>query len=185
MSDVNHFEIRSLVLTVEQANLTTDFYEHVEVDTVPIGMEIWVDGNQIAEGVVVDLPGLLDTTHKLRQSVWKTYWGPNIFTCGCGDPGCADINDAIEVSHEGPLVIWRANMQLVCKRRSAACPHGEVTTFRFLKIQMVEQCQGFVSTARVVSGRKLSRVRVPVHKESLDSLLRKSRFKWARKEVGK
>lgn len=181
MQSVNYFELRSELLSVNQANASSHFHERVDDDALPFGLQIWVDGHQLEVGVAIDFLGLLDTTHKLKQSVWKRFWGPNIFTCGCGEPGCAGINDGINVSHDDVSVIWKASLPLVMKQRSAEHPHGVETTFRFLKFQMIDQCRGFVGVARQASGSRLSRVRVPVYGRSLDKLLQTSRFKWARR----
>ena len=185
MQSENHFELRAQLMSVDQANSSSHFYELVDDNAMPMGLQIWVDGLQLEEGVAIDFLGLLDTTHKLKQSVWKPYWQPNIFSCGCGTPGCAGMSHGIQVSHDGAHVVWTASLPLVIRRRNAEPPHGVNTTYRFLKSQMIEQCQRFVKTARTMSGGKLSNVRVPVYNQSLDVLLRKSRFKWARRGTTK
>lgn len=182
----NRFEIRANVLDAQlNADVIRDHYFQPVEGLVQLSPEIWVDGEQLEAGVAIDFLALLDTTHKLKQSVWKPYQCPSIFTCGCGAPGCAGIDDSVEVLHDGPYVVWRAMLPLVSKKRDSEHPHGRETNLRFLKSQMVEQCQNFVATARMVSVGKLSCVTVPVYEESLDVLLRTSRFKWARKGATK
>jgi hypothetical protein len=181
MPEANYFELRPQFLTVEQANSSDHFYAPVEQDAVPIGLQIWVDGTQLEEGIAIDFLAVLSSTIKPVRSFQKASWESFIFTCGCGHSSCAGIDEGVKESHEGPYVVWRANLPLVAKRRGTENPWGQETTFRFLKSQMIEQCRFFVATARRESGGKLSRVRLPIHNESLHFLLRKSRYNWARR----
>jgi hypothetical protein len=183
MQPENYFELRAQLLSVDQANSSSDFYYHVEDDAIPIRLQVWVDAFQIEEGVAVDFLGVLDTTHKLKQSNWKPFWGPSIFNCGCGNPGCAGMSESVEVHHDGEYVMWHARLPLKDSIRTLEQPDGVEIHFRFLKSQMIEACQSFVADARKASNGRLDRIRIPIHKESLDVLLRTSRYKWARKRV--
>lgn len=60
--------------------------------------DLQVDGRSVLEGFTLDLRALVASTHANGE-----YW---IFTCGCGEPGCARINRPVVVRHGCGEVIW-------------------------------------------------------------------------------
>lgn len=59
---------------------------------------IWVDGAHLDEPHPIHLPLLIQSLHEPGAY--------DIFTCDCGEGGCAGIFEGIHVMHEGELVHW-------------------------------------------------------------------------------
>ena len=60
--------------------------------------DVIVDGRSMLERFTLDLRELVASTHANGE-----YW---IFTCGCGEPGCAGIGNPIVVQHGADMVYW-------------------------------------------------------------------------------
>ena len=59
---------------------------------------IKIDGVEINSNLPIDLPHLVRSLHFEGE-----YY---IFTCGCGEAGCAGIFEGVHVSFEGDLIKW-------------------------------------------------------------------------------
>jgi hypothetical protein len=67
--------------------------------TVLVCQEIWIDGHHIEEQHTISLIYLLHSLFYPGEFF--------IFTCGCGEPYCANICYGILVRHEPGLIRWR------------------------------------------------------------------------------
>ncbi len=64
-----------------------------------IHQRIWIDGRPVEQGHPVDLISLVRSLYYPGEFY--------IFTCGCGNAGCAGIWDGVLVRHEPHIVRWR------------------------------------------------------------------------------
>jgi len=86
---MNTFELKIVIVPPEET--------HGGVPCVT--QEIWIDGQHLDEPFPVDL-------RRLVNSLFSP--GPcYVFTCGCGDPGCAEIWEGFDIRHEPGKIRWR------------------------------------------------------------------------------
>lgn len=64
-----------------------------------LSLKLFIDGEQ-------PYPGTIDPGALLRSSVQSDSY--EIFTCGCGEAGCAGIFRGVVVVNEGSLTLWKA-----------------------------------------------------------------------------
>ena len=79
-------------MNVLEIKITRDDSKHARVT-------IWING------VVVNEPHPID----LRELARSCFESGNfyIFTCGCGDSGCANIHEGVQVTHDLNTTWWR------------------------------------------------------------------------------
>jgi hypothetical protein len=61
--------------------------------------EVRIDSRSMLDRFTLNLRELVASTHRNDE-----FW---LFTCGCGEAACADINNAVEVLHCPTEVLWR------------------------------------------------------------------------------
>ncbi|WP_395666376.1 hypothetical protein [Methylocella sp.] len=88
----NHFDLRLTVVDNPEAQKSPN-------GKLCLNTEIWVDGRHLDEPHPIDLPLLLKSLH-----VEGVY---DIFTCSCGESGCARIVEGVSVTHDGDAIHWQ------------------------------------------------------------------------------
>ena len=61
--------------------------------------DLRVDDHALLEGFTMDLRELVASTRRNGE-----FW---IFTCGCGEPGCAGIEEPVRILHCPEEVVWQ------------------------------------------------------------------------------
>lgn len=82
--------------------------------TEQVYQQIWIDGAHLDEPHAIDLNALMRSLFRPGEFF--------IFTCGCGNSGCANIWEGIFVRHEPGVIRWRF--------RRPACARGFGTSYR-------------------------------------------------------
>lgn len=81
------------------STLRIDLVERAEWGQWATELELTIDGQEPYGGTICPFH-LMNSTH--RSDV---HW---IFTCSCGEPGCARVDRGVVVVHRGPLTLWKA-----------------------------------------------------------------------------
>lgn len=79
--------------------LRIDLLESTEVKEGNTTLELTIDGDLPYKGTFCPL-ALLGSTHRSDE-----HW---IFTCWCGEPGCARVDRGVIVAHSGDYTLWKA-----------------------------------------------------------------------------
>lgn len=137
---------------------------------ISLDTEIWIDGNHLDEPHSIDLPLLIDSCHIER------WYG--IFTCGCGNAGCAGIVDGIHVTHQKAEDLIRWSLRLPQSAGSLVDPdlsHWEKTAipvdFAFDRTQMINAINTFLDEVRSLVGAHPERFSYPIHGHAVQDIL--------------
>ena len=173
MKDVNMFELRAIALDLEGEDFDRRFEFYAEVGNhLAIGLQVWIDGKRFAEHTAVNFPVLLGSIYRPKRGYYST-----MFTCGCGEPACAQITENVSVEHDGRYVIWRYDRQLFGNGFEDDEGSG-ISQFRFLRAQMLEQAETAIATIRETSGGNFDECRMPAHDEPLGVVMRRIVNNW-------
>jgi len=86
--------------TPNKFELIFQIHEEQKVDKKKIvSQKIKVDGDEINSIHAVDLGYLVKSLYQEGEFY--------IFTCGCGDAGCAGIDEGVNISFDNNLINWR------------------------------------------------------------------------------
>ena len=88
-----------------------------------LGAEVWVDGVLLDEPHAVSVGDVLRSFAKQGARSWAGSWH-YVFTCGCGNAACANIEEGIGAVHEADAVDW------VFRRPQANRFGGDVLGFK-------------------------------------------------------
>lgn len=94
----NHFELRLKPL-IEAAPGQPEL---LELWLVP---QIWVDGKPLDEPHAVSVNAVLQSFSKLAPYGWSRDWH-FVFTCGCGNAACAEIDEGVGAVQHDDDVEW-------------------------------------------------------------------------------
>jgi hypothetical protein len=97
----NRFELR---LRLEKSPVVVAFGEQPteELWLIP---EIWIDGIKLDEPHPICVNAVLQSLAKPGPRTWGNGWH-YVFTCGCGTPACADIDEGVGSVHHDESVEW-------------------------------------------------------------------------------
>ena len=114
----------------------------------------------------------LDLTALVKSCQWS---GPlDIFTCSCGEPGCAGIFQEIEVNHAHDAITWKCpNPLTVSEEMPDLWDHG-VTTFdhySFEPEQYIGAVDAGIKKIQSLSISSLRPVDFPVHGVELEQVM--------------
>lgn len=88
---MNKFELR--IVDSLEVPFSTEF-----VPPGHVAQQIWIDGMHLDEGHAVDVLELVRSLYAPGERY--------IFTCGCGESGCASIWDGVQVRHAPGRIYW-------------------------------------------------------------------------------
>lgn len=97
----NHFELR-LKTHTEAARVAFGQPEYQELWPIP---QIWIDDVQLDEPHPVSVNAVLQSISKAGLHTWSRDWH-FVFTCGCGEPACADIDEGVGAIQHDAAVEW-------------------------------------------------------------------------------
>jgi hypothetical protein len=157
---INRFELRLKDGVSEGKHLTNG--------KIMLHSEIWVDGKFLDEPHFINLPVLID-------SLYVDGWC-YIFTCSCGEEGCAGIIDGIHVTHHDNLtrlVLRRPQSagNLLEPAVSAWEQSATPVELIFERSQMLNAIQAFLDKARSLIGSEPQRFDWPVYGFDVCALL--------------
>lgn len=139
-ASVNQFELR-----VHVANPSRDIGTPVEPYLIT---EIWIDGAHLDEPHPIHLPLLIQSLHEPGAY--------DIFTCDCGEAGCAGIFEGIHVTHEGELVRWDfrrpQSEELIEPSMGAWRDTATPVHLTFRRSQMIHAVQHYLGSIRAIAG---------------------------------
>ena len=84
--------------------LSLSFRQVAATDKSPAHLvgELHVDGARLGEGYVLDIRRLAEALTSAGEHF--------IFTCGCGEPGCAGIHEGVRSRHAGDQVLLNGSL---------------------------------------------------------------------------
>lgn len=97
----NHFELR-LIHHIEKAGSTAN---SPNFDTLWLSPDIWIDGQRLDEPHSIDVNAILQSFVKSNPNGWSRDWH-FVFTCGCGNACCANIDEGVGSVHGDGWVDW-------------------------------------------------------------------------------
>ncbi len=123
---------------------------------------IWIDGHHLDEPHVIDFRALVRSLH---AEGWH-----EIFTCECGDAGCAGIADGIRVTHKSGMIQW----SLCRPQRSARfrSPVVKPVVFVFDHAQMLNAVLTYLEAVRSRVGSHPNEFAWPVYGLNVEDVLR-------------
>lgn len=109
---------------------------------------IWVDGAHLDEPHPIHLPLLIQSLHEPGAY--------DIFTCDCGEGGCAGIFEGIHVTHEGELVHWDfrrpQSAEQIGPDMDAWWDIATPVHLTFRRSQMMNAVQSYLGEIRAIAG---------------------------------
>jgi hypothetical protein len=119
--------------------------------------DLRIDGRSMLVRCTVDLRELVESTKRGGE-----FW---IFTCGCGEPGCANIEAPVQVMHGVECVVWQVPERGRNRSGEASCRE-----FFFERTSYLEAVGEALDQARRLSARVSPPASIGPHGFEVDDL---------------
>lgn len=170
---MNKFEIevRELDLKGIDSQRAFAFYSELKADEIPIEIFVRVDEEPFGERGVVDVLALIDG----MDGDCDLEKFP-LFTCGCGDEGCAGINSPIALLHRENELVWRFDENFAHWAGYSCKSRKDMIELRFKKSQIDAELERLRRAYGAIGRRSTRKARLPLYDGHIRTAIKNTNF---------